>query len=122
MNKVFLIGRLTKDPQGDAEKAIRYTLAVDGYNDHTDYISCVCFNKTAEFAKTYLTKGTKVAVEGRILTGSYEKDGVKVYTTDVVVERHEFCESKRKTEETSNEGYIPDIPDLDKIEESLPFK
>ena len=114
MNKVILIGRLTKDPVGD--KAVKYNLAVDSYNDQTDFIPCTCFGKTGEFAKQYLRKGTKVAVEGRINTGSYEKDGQKVYTVDVIVERHEFCE--KKTDATPKEEPIPEIPeDLE-----LPFK
>ena len=107
MNRVVLMGRLTRDPdvrytQGDAPMAIaRYTLAVDrrrGRNNeenNADFISCVCFGKSAEFAEKYLHKGTKIAVSGRIQTGSYtNKDGVKVYTTDVVVEDQEFAESK----------------------------
>ncbi len=108
MNKVILMGRLTRDPevrystQGDGQMAIaRYTLAVDrrfnrnGDENTADFISCVAFGKTGEFAERYLRKGTKIAVTGRIQTGSYtNKDGVKVYTTDVVVEDHEFVESK----------------------------
>lgn len=107
MNKVILMGRLTRDPevrytQGENQMAIaRYTLAVDRRfnrsNDENtaDFISCVAFGRTGEFAEKYLRKGTKIAVTGRIQTGSYtNKDGVKVYTTDVVVEDHEFVESK----------------------------
>ena len=108
MNKVILMGRLTRDPdirysQGENAMAIaRYTLAVDrrgrrdGSSDQTaDFISCVSFGKTAEFAERYLRQGTKLVVEGRIQTGSYtNKDGQKVYTTDVVVENCEFAESK----------------------------
>ena len=108
MNKVILMGRLTRDPevrytQGDNQMAIaRYTLAVDRRfnrggddNNTADFISCVAFGKSGEFAERYLRKGTKIAVTGRIQTGSYtNKDGVKVYTTDVVVEDHEFAESK----------------------------
>ncbi|MBQ3514545.1 MAG: single-stranded DNA-binding protein [Lachnospiraceae bacterium] len=109
MNKVILMGRLTRDPevrysQGENAMAIaRYTLAVDrrfakrdGSNEQTaDFIGCVAFGKNAEFAEKYLKQGTKIAITGRIQTGSYtNKDGVKVYTTDVVVEEHEFAESK----------------------------
>lgn len=107
MNKVILMGRLTRDPevrytQGDNQMAIaRYTLAVDrrfnrnGDENTADFISCVAFGKSGEFAERYLRKGTKIAVTGRIQTGSYtNKDGVKVYTTDVVVEDQEFAESK----------------------------
>ena len=109
MNKVILMGRLTRDPEvryttGDNQMAIaRYTLAVDrrfsrgGNNDgnNADFIPCVVFGKSAEFTEKYLKKGTKIAVTGRIQTGSYtNRDGVKVYTTEVVVEDQEFAESK----------------------------
>lgn len=107
MNKVILMGRLTRDPdvrysQGENSQAIaRYTLAVDrrfrreGSEQTADFIGCVAFGKSAEFAEKYLHKGTKLVVEGRIQTGSYtNKDGNKVYTTDVVVENQEFAESK----------------------------
>ena len=109
MNKVILMGRLTRDPdvrysQGESASAVaRYTLAVDRRfvrRDNpdaqtADFISCVAFGKSAEFAEKYLHKGTKIAVTGRIQTGSYtNKDGAKVYTTDVVVEDQEFAESK----------------------------
>lgn len=110
MNKVMLMGRLTRDPdvrysQGERSMAIaRFTLAVDrrrrsgdnGSNEGTaDFISCVAFDRQAEFAEKYLRQGTKMVVTGRIQTGSYtNKDGQKVYTTDVVVEDFEFAESK----------------------------
>ena len=107
MNKVILMGRLTRDPevrysQGESPMAIaRYTLAVDRRfnrnNDEqtADFIGCVAFGRAGEFAEKYFRKGTKVAITGRIQTGSYtNKDGVKVYTTDVVVEEQEFAESK----------------------------
>ena len=109
MNKVILMGRLTRDPdirytQGDNSMCIaRYTLAVDrrfnrnAGNDgnNADFIPCVAFGRSGEFAEKYLKKGTKMAITGRIQTGSYtNKDGVKVYTTEVVVEDQEFAESK----------------------------
>lgn len=109
MNKVILCGRLTRDPdvrysQGDTATAVaRYTLAVDrrfSRRDQqdaqtADFIGIVAFGKAGEFAEKYLKKGTKVIVTGRIQTGSYtNKDGVKVYTTDVVAEDQEFAESK----------------------------
>lgn len=107
MNKAILMGRLTRDPevrysQGESPMAIaRYTLAVDrrfGRNNDdaaADFISCVAFGKAGEFAEKYFRKGTKIAVTGRIQTGSYtNKDGVKVYTTEVIVEEQEFAESK----------------------------
>lgn len=98
----------------------RYTLAVDrrGGKD-ADFISCVCFGKTADFAQKYLSKGTKIAIEGRIQTGSYEKDGRKVYTTDVVVENHYFCESKREEREQAAADDFLNIPD--DIAEEMPF-
>lgn len=108
MNKAILMGRLTRDPdirytQGDNPMCIaRYTLAVDRRfnrnNDdgnNADFIPCICFGKSAEFVEKYLRKGTKMAVTGRIQTGSYtNRDGVKVYTTEVVIEEQEFAESK----------------------------
>ena len=110
MNKVILMGRLTRDPevrysQGEQATAIaRYTLAVDRRfkrdGDQTaDFIGCVAFGKLGEFAEKYLRKGTKVVVTGRIQTGSYtNKDGVKVYTTEVIVEEQEFAESRAEAE------------------------
>ena len=107
MNKVHLMGRLTRDPevrysQGENATAIaRYTLAVDRrYNRNNDeqsadFINCVAFGRNGEFAEKYLRKGTKIVVTGRTQTGSYtNKEGQKVYTTDVVVEDQEFAESK----------------------------
>lgn len=115
MNKVILIGRLTKDPdvrytQGQQPTCMaRYTLAVDKRvkdadgNRQADFINCVAFGKSGEFAEKYLHKGTKICIGGRIQTGSYTKqDGTKVYTTDVVVEEHEFCESKASNDMTQN--------------------
>ena len=119
MNKVILMGRLTRDPevrysQGETPMAIaRYSLAVDrrGRNNQdgqtADFINCVAFGRQGEFAEKYLRKGTKIAVTGRIQTGSYtNKDGVKVYTTDVVVEEHEFAESK-SSQGADNGGFVP---------------
>ena len=117
MNKVILVGRLTRDPdvrysQGEQSMAIaRFSLAVDrrfkrdGDNQSADFISCVAFGKTAEFIEKYV-KGTKLVLEGRIQTGSYtNKDGVKVYTTDVVAENVEFAESKATAANYSNGGF-----------------
>lgn len=110
MNKVILIGRLVAAPEvmnTQSGKAVaRYRLAVDRQRkkdgqQEADFISCVAWDKGADFAHRYLTKGTKIAVEGRIQTGSYEKDGVKHYTTDVIVERQEFCESKNAAQTTA---------------------
>ncbi len=147
MNKVILMGRLTRDPevrysQGENATAVaRYTLAVDRRfnrnNDEqtADFINCVAFGRSGEFAEKYLHKGTKIAVTGRIQTGSYtNKDGVKVYTTDVVVEDQEFAESKNASGQAGGD-YAPagrtqsapvaagdgfmNIPDG--IDEELPF-
>ncbi len=139
------MGRLTRDPevrysQGDNAMAVaRYTLAVDrrfnrNNDDQTaDFISCVAFGRSGEFAEKYLHKGTKIAITGRIQTGSYtNKDGVKVYTTDVVVEDQEFAESKNSAG-SGDSGFAPagrpapaaagdgfmNIPDG--IDEELPF-
>ena len=148
MNKVILMGRLTRDPevrysQGDNSMAIaRYTLAVDrrfnrNNNDENsaDFIGCVAFGKSGEFAEKYFRKGTKVLVTGSIQTGSYNnRDGVKVYTTDVVVEDQEFAESKNSNSGSGSsfmgggssapqpsgagDGFM-NIPDG--IDEELPF-
>lgn len=119
MNKVILVGRLTRDPEvryssGEQAMAIaRYTLAVDrrlrgntnSDQPTADFINIVAFGKDGEFAEKYLRKGMRILVEGRIQTGSYtNKDGQKVYTTDVVVERHEFVESKGSVQSGGNAG------------------
>ena len=143
MNKVILMGRLTRDPeirysQGNDQMAIaRYTLAVDRrFNrngDQTaDFINCVAFGRSAEFAEKYLKQGTKIVATGRIQTGSYtNKDGNKVYTTDVVIEDQEFAESKNNSSnnagsssdstpsyDSAGDGFM-NIPDG--IDEELPF-
>ena len=129
MNKVELIGRLTKDPEAkgsqseNATAVTRYTLAVDRRNrsksqeeQTADFISIVAFGNSADFASKYFKKGLKVAVTGRIQTGSYtNKDGVRVYTTDVVAEDQEFVESKSGNAETEGSVNIPEY-------EELPFK
>lgn len=136
MNKVTLIGRLTKDPevrysQGENPTAVaRYTLAVnrrvsrDG-EQAADFINCVSFGKSGEFAEKYLKKGMKMAVAGRIQTGSYtNKDGVKVYTTEVVVDEQEFAESKGSSqgaEPASDTGNENDFVNVTDLPEGLPF-
>ena len=118
MNKVILMGRLTRDPevrysQGDQATAVaRYTLAVDrrfkrdGDQQTADFINCVAFGRSGEFAEKYFHKGIKIAVTGRIQTGSYtNQEGQKVYTTDVVVEEQEFAESKAASEQSG--GFQP---------------
>lgn len=111
MNKVVLMGRLTKDPEvkyGKEEKSdvARYTLAVNrkykSEDEDADFIRCVVFGKAVEFVEKYLKKGMKISVVGRIQTGRYEKDGETHYTTDVIVEEHEFAEPKK--EDGGNSG------------------
>ena len=119
MNKVILMGRLTREPDvrysqnADGSMAVaRYTLAVDrrrGRNSDNeqsaDFISCVAFGRSGEFAEKYLHQGTKIVVTGRIQTGSYtNRDGVKVYTTEVVIEEQEFAESKAAASQNNNRG------------------
>lgn len=121
MNKVILTGRLTSDPevkQTEQSTIAKYRLAVDRRfkkegEQTADFISCVAFGKSAEFVDKYLLKGMKIAVVGRIQTGSYTKDdGQKVYTTDVIVEEHEFCESKVQggSEQTKEEPQTTSEP------------
>ena len=143
MNKVILMGRLTRDPevryaQNENSTAVaRYSLAVDrrfkreGEQD-ADFIGCIAFGRAAEFAEKWLHKGSKVVVTGRIQTGSYtNKDGQKIYTTDVVIEEQEFAESKAASEgngggysgggsnnSSSGDGFM-NVPDG--IDEELPF-
>ena len=135
MNHICLIGRLTADPevrytQGEKPMAVaRYTLAVDRPRKAegqqvADFIRCVAFGKTAEFAEKYLHKGNKIALEGRIQTGSHDdKDGKKVYTTDVIVNHHYFCESAGNAPSksiTTDENGFMSIPDgLE--DDGLPF-
>lgn len=126
MNQVVLSGRLARDPEtryssGENTTAIaRYSLAVSrpGKDKGADFVSCVAFGKAGEFVEKYLRKGTKVMVHGHIQTGSYEKDGHKIFTTEVVVTDHEFCESKR--EETKG-NITPDTFEEVSITEELPF-
>lgn len=132
MNRVVLAGRLTSDPDirhtGGAEDltVARYRLAVDrrvarnGGEQTADFINCAAFGKRAEFAEKYLRKGIKIMVAGRIQTGSYkDKEGRTVYTTDVVVEEHEFCESKGSSNSEPGGGFVPAPDDADF--EGLPF-
>ena len=130
LNHVVLMGRLTKDPDvrytnksdGTQMAIARYSLAVGriGKDAPTDYISCVAFGIQGEFAEKYLRKGTKMVVSGRIQTGSYEKDGRKIYTTDVVIESQEFAESKGKEDTPPASEEFISVPDG--IENDLPFK
>jgi len=143
LNKVILMGRLTRNPEvrySQGEKATcvaKYTLAVnrrfhrEGEQD-VDFINCVAFGKQGEFAEKYLKQGTKIVISGRIQTGSYtNRDGVKVYTTDVVIEEQEFAESKKAAETSStpqNTQGVKSNPEDDGfmtipegVEEELPF-
>lgn len=135
MNKVIIIGRLARDPeirysQGENPTAIaRYTLAVDRKfkqegHPTADFINCIAFGKLGEFADKYLRQGIKIAVTGRIQTGSYtNKDGQKVYTTDVVVEEQEFCESKSQSNSQPQPAPSVDMGfmNIDTDMDSLPF-
>ena len=146
MNKVILMGRLTRDPevrysQGERPTAVaRYTLAVNrtfkraGEPD-ADFINCVAFGRTAEFAEKYFRQGIRIVISGRIQTGSYtNRDGVKVYTTDIIVDEQEFAESKASSDQSAaafggrpsmaapsapiGDGFM-NIPDG--LDEELPF-
>ncbi len=143
LNKVILMGRLTRNPEvrySQGEKATcvaKYTLAVnrrfhrEGEQD-ADFINCVAFGRQGEFAEKYMKQGTKIVISGRIQTGSYtNRDGVKVYTTDVVIEEQEFAESKKAAETSStpqNTQGVKSNPEDDGfmtipegVEEELPF-
>lgn len=143
MNKVILMGRLTRDPEvrygaGENSTAVaRYTIAVDRRSkrdgeQNADFIGCVAFGRNAEFAEKYLRQGTKIVLTGRIQTGSYtNRDGKKVYTTDIVVEEQEFAESKAAAGNNGQNNYsrpasnptdadeFMNIPDG--IDDELPF-
>ena len=152
MNKVVLVGRLTRDPevrysQGDSATAVaRYTVAVDRRfkrdgEPTADFIPCVVFGRSAEFAEKYFRQGMRISVSGRIQTGSYtNKDGVRVYTTEVIVEDQEFAESKAASDNYAashpQQSVAPSAPSMpspsaasadgfmnipDGIEEELPF-
>lgn len=134
MNKVMLIGRLTRDVEmnysANSTAVARYTLAINRPykregEQEADFLRCVAFGKTAELAERYLAKGMRVAIDGRIQTGSYtNRDGQKVYTTDIIVERQEFLEKRADNSPSApNTPYdsdsFMDIPDG--IDEELPF-
>ena len=147
MNRVILMGRLTRDPymggtEGTEGTVARYTLAVDRRSNRerpsdptADFIRCVAFGKQAEFAEKYLHKGSKITVAGRIRTGSYiNQHCQKIYTTDVVIEEQEFAESKAASEYRKSAGTLADeteklsIPDdgffdiPGEIIEEIPFQ
>lgn len=122
MNKAILMGRLTRDPDiryTNGEKPVcvaRYTLAVDRRfkrdgEQQADFIPCIAFGRQGEFAQKYFQKGTKIVISGRIQTGSYtNRDGVKVYTTDVIVEEQDFAESKAAAGQPKEEPAAQDQP------------
>lgn len=130
MNQFNGIGNLTKDPevrytQGSNPVCVaRYTLAISrvGGKNETDFLPCVCFGKTAEFAEKYLKKGVKIGVSGRVQTGSYKnKDGATIYTTDIVVNSHTFCDRKAEGTEKTKENTDGFMSIPDDLDESLPF-
>ena len=145
MNKVMLLGRLVREPEtryggtNDSMVVCRYTLAVDKKfkkdgEATADFINCISFGKIAEFAEKYFTKGLRVAVSGRIQTGSYtNRDGQKVYTTDVVVEEHEIAQSRSEASNQQDSNRQPEISPYGKdkdngfmnipdgIDDELPF-
>lgn len=140
MNVVVLTGRLTRDPEvryaNESQTAIaRFSLAVDrpfsrDEEKKADFPSVVCFGKTAELVEKYITKGKKIGVTGRLQTGSYtNKDGVKVYTTEVVADRVEFLEKREQTENIAGDGgFNQDVvqgggvyKDFEKLEDDVPF-
>ena len=119
MNKTILMGRLTRDPE------VRYAA-----NQTADFINCVAFGKTGEFAEKYFRKGTKILISGRIQTGSYtNQENQRIYTTEVIVEDQEFAESKRASEEAAASAPAPSAPQpaaataapTDAMPEPLPF-
>jgi single-strand DNA-binding protein len=129
MNKVILVGRLTRDPdirQAGETTIARFAVAVDRrYKQDggttADFPSCVAFGHTAKFIGDYFKQGMKIALEGRLQTGDYtDKDGVKRYTTEVIAENVEFAESKRTEETPANNGEWLEVPE--DIENKLPFK
>ncbi len=122
MNSVIIIGRLTKDPEvrytGDQMAVASFTLAVDrpkkkDKDKETDFPRVTAFGKTAENIERYMSKGKMIAVQGNIRTGSYDKDGVKVYTTDVIAERVQFLSSGEKTEKSESQDEFQVVDDSD---------
>lgn len=128
MNSVQLIGRLTKDPDvrdAGETKVAKFSIAIDrgkkanGESAGTDYPSITCFGKTAELVGKYLSKGRQIAVVGRLQTGSYEKDGHRVYTTDVIAERIEFLGSAPEKKEVEEQQEFPHFAKI--TDEDIPF-
>jgi len=134
MNKVILLGRLTRDPEirysagAEAKAVAKFTLAVDRRfkregEQSADFINCTAFGKSAEFCEKYFRKGQKILVEGHWQTGSYEKNGTKYYTNDCIIEQMDFAEGKKEGSpapdpQTDADGFM-NVPD--DIQEDLPF-
>lgn len=123
MNVAILMGRLTKKPEirttTDGLSIASYTLAVDRLKGEADFVNIKAFGKGADFAEKYLDKGMKIAITGRIQTGSYtNKEGRKIYTVDVVADRQEFCERKAESAPAQDDGFMR-VPDG--VDEELPF-
>jgi len=136
MNKVTLMGRLTRDPElrtaTTGNMVCRFTLAVDrsyrkeGEERQADFISCVAFGRTAENFSKFFTKGRMCAISGRIQTGSYEKEGQKVYTTDVICDEFYFADSKKESSDSFNasdntSSSAPGFYPMDSNDDELPF-
>lgn len=132
MNNVILIGRLVREPElrytsGSQMAVCKFTLAIDrrvrqGEEKKADFPNVICFGKTAENCEKFLAKGRKVAVQGRLQTGSYEKDGVKHYTTDVIADNVEFLEWGEKNGESAKESRSEPVPEgFAALDESIPF-
>lgn len=125
MNSVILVGRLTKDPDirtsGETMVA-KFSIAIDrGKDKGTDYPSITCFGKTAELVEKYVNKGKRIGVQGRLQTGSYEKDGHRVYTTDVIADRIEFLDSANKPEGKQEEVQEDFFGFTKLTDEDIPF-
>lgn len=130
-NVVVLIGRLTRDPDvrttQNGTAVARFSIAIDsgfGDNKRTDFPSIVCFGKTAEICEKYLSKGSQVGVTGRLQTGSYEKDGTKVYTTDVIADRVEFLQRAKGQDNNQQSEYDNQQSEYDgfmRVDEDIPF-
>lgn len=125
MNIAILKGRLTDNPviRGEGDKKVaRYTIACDRWKDGADFPTCVAFGRSADFVEKYLSKGKEILVEGKITTGSYEKDGKKVYTTEVTVYSHEFCGKADSKEKENTPEKMPEFLAVPEgLENELPF-
>lgn len=132
MNNVILIGRLVREPElrytsGSQMAVCKFTLAIDrrvrqGEEKKADFPNVICFGKTAENCEKFLAKGRKVAVQGRLQTGSYEKDGIKHYTTDVIADNVEFLELGEKNGESAKESHSEPVPEgFAALDEDIPF-